>query len=142
MQEYVRILGIYNVYNRLYYSIIYIVSWMPGLSNETVFHITITHHTENKIWSIEKSCAEFDQLNSALKVPGYKAFPKGMEFPYPEASYSSVFFGVSEKERIDRMVKLNQWFKEIILNPLMMLQSNVRLLVHDFISMDNHIGNK
>jgi len=113
---------------------------MPGESNETVFLMTIVHHTQDVTWSIEKTAAEFDILNNAIKIPSFKAFPKGMEFNYPEASYSSVFFGVGEEERIDRMVKLGKWFKEITLNPLMMLQANVRLLIHDFLSMEKYLG--
>ena len=101
---------------------------MPGESNETVFLMTIVHHTQDVTWSIEKTAAEFDILNNAIKIPSFKAFPKGMEFNYPEASYSSVFFGVGEEERIDRMVKL------------MMLQANVRLLIHDFLSMEKYLG--
>lgn len=122
--------------------------WLPNVEDEggsgavhTSFYVNVTMTLGNQSWRIGRRYSEFYKLYSAVYNKLSKAFPSGMQNPFPADRLVNWISRTSQEEINDsRRKSLDSWFRELINYPQLMLDQPTRKAIYEFLQVEQNLA--
>ena len=110
----------------------------------TAYVVTVEHHCSGAKWVLHKTYEQFYKLHQQLAPAAAKAFPPGFEanYKFPLEWLPGSWFTLTDALRRSRMEAINLWFRELYLNPVMLLQSKVLMTLMKFLNAKEFVRRK
>jgi hypothetical protein len=107
----------------------------------TSFYINVTMTLGNQSWRIGRRYSEFYKLYSTVYNKMCKAFPSGMQSPFPADRLCNWISRTSQEEINDsRRKSLDSWFRELINYPEIMLDHPTRKAIFEFLQVEQNLA--
>jgi hypothetical protein len=129
-------------------TLLYIGGWLPNVEDEsgsgavhTSFYINVTMTLGNQSWRIGRRYSEFYKLYSTVYNKLCKAFPSGMQSPFPADRLVNWVSRTSQEEINDsRRKSLDSWFRELVNYPQIMLDQPTRKAIFEFLQVEQNLA--
>lgn len=143
-KSFIYFLLIINILNKSYYA----GGWLPNVEDEggsgavhTAFYVNVTMTLGNQSWRIGRRYSEFYKLYSAVYNKLCKAFPSGMQCPFPADRLCNWISRTTQEEINDsRRKALDSWFRELINYPEVMLDQPTRKTIFEFLQVEKNLA--
>ena len=121
-----------------------IASWLPNVEDEnkslhTGYFTSVTPSSyPSKSWQVVVRYDKYYNFYCKIYRPLESCFPSGMENLFPDDRWKTRIFGVNDEVRNARRNGLDLWFRELIINPKVILHDVLRKELYEFLEVEKH----
>ena len=124
--------------------IVRVNSWMPYAEYDSnisglhrTYYLTTVYFSlkSTYTWQISLPYSDYYNVFCALNDSISESFTSGMKYPFPNDYWKAKLIGVSDETKNWRRSNMDLWFRELVLNPIFMLNDDSRTILYEFLEV-------
>lgn len=95
----------------------------------------MTHAPSGSSWQLYKRYASIHDLYQSTKTDVARSFPRGLKNRFPSSRIGTFMLGLSDTTRERRGKEIDDWFREVLSNQRLMLNTSTIRKFYDFFEL-------